>query len=957
MAGLGPNSMGFDRSRPSSSQRTPRVNLPPISAHWPPGSPLPYHTAAPQPSVVSLEGSFPNIASPIPRVNLPTGSAIHTRYPSNNSTPSTSDLEGHLRGMILSNGVPDQQARLPHHGVLQTPSTQQGSSSQVPNPKQRASRRPNQAQRRHQNTQVDGILPSTRSTSGQNPYRTPISQAQTQQVQQAQAPHLGSQPPHLRGQTQPTQPPHLRSLQIARQNLPGVPQQNGVCPSVSPGTRPLDSQAGTNSYVRPPAQNRQLYNSGSNGVLHDQRRRTYGPPSRENIQAQINYLDDLAMHEVPKAAISLEEFEEKQSLRLSLETVCRNTVADHEKRKDPLFAADSVELKCFGSLSTTFATRSSDMDLMLVSPLSKPETSSPQSELPRLIEKALLDLNYGVRLLTRTRVPIIKFCEKPTPELSALLLEERAKWEKERDAPPKPKKIAEEKSSKRPDPTLPQNRPNKAPEPQPLHHDDPSKTVSSTRASPDIDTRGSADTKHQTLNAIETSNQLDDSDCKPLLVSDRAEYIISKPKGSPEVNGLRQDDATENLVMRKARREAKPPPPLGIEGDDPSLLLKSDEERVRLYRLAMQEGWYESAERDIITLFIRRFEMECRRFTLDPGALESARQDLEKLPNVLGRYRAPGAGPEHHLDFPKSGVGIQCDINFSNHLALHNSQLLKCYALCDPRVRKMVLFVKAWSKRRKINTPYHGTLSSYGFVLMVLHYLINVAQPPILPNLQQIRYAFEDEESTKEVSLDGYNIQFFRNEAVISELSRRRLLVPYNPEPLGSLLRGFFHYFAHNGFTSPLGGFQWPQDTLSLRTLGGIIPKQVKGWTGAKTETIELSGPGPQTKEIRQRYLFAIEDPFETEHNVARTVVHKGIIAIRNEFRRAHRLIETAGSNPGKDLEDMFDEGASKDNLQYQAFGPRLRKDFVPMKSGEEKTNGQKVCGDGGVAAVLPDSA
>lgn len=46
---------------------------------------------------------------------------------------------------------------------------------------------------------------------------------------------------------------------------------------------------------------------------------------------------------------------------------------------------------------------------------------------------------------------------------------------------------------------------------------------------------------------------------------------------------------------------------------------------------------------------------------------------------------------------------------------------------------------------------------------------------------------------------------------------------------------------------------------------------------------------------MRQRYLFAIEDPFELDHNVARTVNHNGIVAIRDEFRRAWRIITAIG--------------------------------------------------------------
>lgn len=46
---------------------------------------------------------------------------------------------------------------------------------------------------------------------------------------------------------------------------------------------------------------------------------------------------------------------------------------------------------------------------------------------------------------------------------------------------------------------------------------------------------------------------------------------------------------------------------------------------------------------------------------------------------------------------------------------------------------------------------------------------------------------------------------------------------------------------------------------------------------------------------MRQRYLFSIEDPFEVDHNVARTVTHDGIVAIRDELRRAGRILGAVG--------------------------------------------------------------
>lgn len=589
-----------------------------------------------------------------------------------------------------------------------------------------------------------------------------------------------------------------------------------------------------------------------------------------SAEAQIEYLDLAAYNFVPKVQMDIQEYNEKDRLRALMENVCRKAVLAYETaRNESCFKADTIELKCFGSMSTTFATKSSDMDLVLVSPQSKPSLSAPESEIPRIVEKALLDSGFGARLLTKTRVPIIRFCEKPSPELADLLIKERVKYESERDAPPSSVDNGNKPKTK-----------------QDHSHPEPKST----------EERPSNEAKRK-------SGIADAESTDP--VKDIDGIAASPPSLKDEQVAKKETDVRDHKSAKASTTER----------DDPTLASKSDDERVRLYQLAIQEGWFEPTERKTINDYIRIIA----RTNATNVEKETARGSLQDLPNVIGRYRAP---PEAHpLEFPKSGVGIQCDINFSNHLALHNSHMLKCYSLCDVRVRQMVIFVKAWAKRRKINSPYHGTLSSYGYVLMVLHYLINVAQPAVVPNLQRTNLAFENEMSASITELDGHNVQFFRDEASIEKLVRYKAITR-NSETVGSLLRGFFHYFAQQNYSSPAGGFRWSHDVLSLRTLGGLVSKQSKGWTGAKTEHVELKGPGPQqSKDIRQRYLFAIEDPFETEHNIARTVVHNGIVAIRDEFRRAHKLIESAG----KGSTDLLAEAEDRENLQYRAFGPKPR--------------------------------
>jgi terminal uridylyltransferase len=262
----------------------------------------------------------------------------------------------------------------------------------------------------------------------------------------------------------------------------------------------------------------------------------------------------------------------------------------------------------------------------------------------------------------------------------------------------------------------------------------------------------------------------------------------------------------------------------------------------------------------------------------------------------------------------------------------------------------MVLFIKHWAKVREINSGYRGTLSSYGYVLMVLHYLVNVVQPFVCPNLQQLAREPPLNPSPLEVESTlicrGHNIQFWRNEQEIVAFAHANQL-NHNSDSIGHLLRGFFEYFAQSGpMSSGYGkGFDWGRDVLSLRSPGGLLSKQTKGWTGAKT-VLEVHGGGVNTaaspvdppvqqqmqsqaaatdlrsqtripqqagkaegfKEVRHRYLFAIEDPFELDHNVARTVTHNGIVSIRDEFRRAWRIIRSTGN--ASSTEDLLQDAS-----------------------------------------------
>ncbi|KAG6370366.1 hypothetical protein JVT61DRAFT_12180 [Boletus reticuloceps] len=212
---------------------------------------------------------------------------------------------------------------------------------------------------------------------------------------------------------------------------------------------------------------------------------------------------------------------------------------------------------------------------------------------------------------------------------------------------------------------------------------------------------------------------------------------------------------------------------------------------------------------------------------------------------------------------PSPGLpsGIACDIGFENRLALENTRLLMCYAMIDPtRVRTLVLF------RKKINSPYQGTLSSYGYVLLVIYFLIHVKNPPVLPNLQQMPPLRPI--SQEETHIGGYNTWFFDDIELLCQHWQSS-----NTESVAELLIDFFRYYSRD--------FSYNTGVASIRA--GLLKKESKGWQN------DLSNS--KFNDARERNRFCIEDPFETGFNVARCVTKEGLYQIRGEFMRASRVL------------------------------------------------------------------
>ena len=539
----------------------------------------------------------------------------------------------------------------------------------------------------------------------------------------------------------------------------------------------------------------------------------------EAFFAQCMYLDRTAEVEIARVDISRDDVAARNTFRIKLEGICEEAIRSEYPQSDV-----RLHLVPYGSLVSGFATKGADIDVA-VSISGSLQSPNFMRDLPRLLENTVLAAGHGARLLTRTRVPIIKICQIPPREIYDALVRERKKWN-----------------------DLPEN------EKYPVATPVAKSTFDAKQAAPhhSVPIQTSLEYLHEF--AFQKRAETDDFAALGKVYNRIAMPLLET--GALDlskaclwlVGNLPQ--SIQAIVREKMGFDLTSPPPNAL--DTIVGLLSSD-----LLRTTKQKA-------------------------------HSEKKDKPWL-------REKKLGP---LDFPKTGIGILCDINFSNELAIHNSRLLYFYNICDPRVRPMVLFIKAWAKRRKINSAYSGTLSSYGYALMIIHFLMNIVRPPVLPNLQNM---ISDSPAPRRIIDGKWDVTFFDDENAIREhISNGKWTE--NKDPLGVLLRNFFQYYAQQGHQVIANGFNWTQQVISLRTPGGFLSKESKDWKAAKTTLSE------DNVEVRQRYIFAIEDPFELDHNVARTVTHNGVVAIRDEFRRAWAILISVGyGGPNKNGE-LFDE-------------------------------------------------
>ena len=274
------------------------------------------------------------------------------------------------------------------------------------------------------------------------------------------------------------------------------------------------------------------------------------------------------------------------------------------------------------------------------------------------------------------------------------------------------------------------------------------------------------------------------------------------------------------------------------------------------------------------------------------------------------KFKCPKPNAENGLD--GEDALIECDLSMHNPLAVLNTSLLRTYAEINPVTRVLASIVKRWAKARDINNPSRHTLSSYGYILMLLHFLTfhercgnglvsPIAGPegppshlrrprgaPLLPNLQWMDHKRPNLPAGtpyRELQMQPQNLMqhpleeksivnaYFYRVNGRTELCNLQRLFPGQDLSLSILLASFFRYYAYE--------FDYKRHVVSLHSTysRGLVEREVKA---------ELDGWRNYSAAL------TIEDPFETFYDVAHVLRGGYYHRIRREFAVAYSKIADA---------------------------------------------------------------
>ncbi|CAF1149872.1 unnamed protein product [Rotaria sordida] len=234
--------------------------------------------------------------------------------------------------------------------------------------------------------------------------------------------------------------------------------------------------------------------------------------------------------------------------------------------------------------------------------------------------------------------------------------------------------------------------------------------------------------------------------------------------------------------------------------------------------------------------------------------LENLAQSMESNKNI---FRAVEIVRSARVPIVRSihlQSSIEIDISLNNTLPIENTRLLKMYSDIDPRVRELGSVMKTLAKKCDIGDASRGTLSSYAYTIMVIHFLQQI-QPPVVPVLQQLN----DVQLTNTPIIRkcaNWNIYFYDD---LTKLNQVWSGYGLNTLSSGALWIEFLRYYTEQ--------FDYEKHIVTIRQYEPLLRFE-KGWF---------------------RPTIAIEDPFLLTHNLADRLSLQKWATIRRVFLHARQ--------------------------------------------------------------------
>jgi len=336
------------------------------------------------------------------------------------------------------------------------------------------------------------------------------------------------------------------------------------------------------------------------------------------------------------------------------------------------------------------------------------------------------------------------------------------------------------------------------------------------------------------------------------------------------------------------------------------------------------------------------------------------------------RYYCPDPIPDGGNGDEEERTCIECDLSMHNPLAVLNTKLLRTYAEITPVTRVLASIIKRWAKARDINNPARHTLSSYGYIIMLLHFLTfhtrtgnglvsplesessskgGAGRPrdrrlqnqqqqksnatPLLPNLHWMDPTWPSQPNGtpyREISSpalpkamirhpfqeDRVVNSYFYSPRTPNDMAVLQMRFPGQDLSLAILLASFFRYYAYE--------FDYKRFVVSLHSTEnrGLVEREVKA---------ELDGWRNYSAAL------TIEDPFETFYDVAHVLRGGYYHRIRREFAVAYsKIADAAAGRDASAWSNMSSNAVDDSNGNLRSLSGRELIDWIcePVVSNEK---------------------